>query len=442
MTRPYSPGFGLCVCSTVGRSRRRIRHSSAAARRSDHGLQPRVDAASGTWRTPRCSIAATNGPGALIPMASPPAATTASSCASRSSARLMSTVVRWATRSGRAGSAGGGSAVRARRTPSSSRPGAWSTPSPRRTMPTVRARMRTSRASDAWSTYQTSMASRSSHPRRVAPVHLGPAGDARPDLQPAGLGVVVPGQVRHRQRPRPDERHVAAHHVERASAARRGSSPAGTGRPGSGAPTSCCGPASSGRAGRIVRNLTSSNGRPPRPLRAWRNSTGGPSRIRTTTAIASEQRRGDHEQRGGDDDVDRPLHHDRDPTARRAATTSTTSRGDGDRRGDRDRVGCVPRCGRRRRRSRPAARPTRPAGRGWARSPAADQGGTTSTGRRRGGRASPARRPAPVRRPARRAPPPRPARRRGRRPAPSWHAPGAASDASTSTTSTAATPTT
>ena len=51
-TRPYSPGFGLCVCSTVGRSRRRIRHSSPAARRSDHGFQPRVDAASGTCRTP------------------------------------------------------------------------------------------------------------------------------------------------------------------------------------------------------------------------------------------------------------------------------------------------------------------------------------------------------------------------------------------------------
>ena len=42
-TRPYRPGFGLWVCSTVGRSRRSTRHSSAAARTSADGLQPRVD---------------------------------------------------------------------------------------------------------------------------------------------------------------------------------------------------------------------------------------------------------------------------------------------------------------------------------------------------------------------------------------------------------------
>ncbi len=92
-TRPYTPGLGLCVCSTVGRSRRKIRHSSVAARTSAHGFQSRVDAASVTCRTPCRSIAVTNGPGALIPIASPPAATTASSWAPRSSARLMSTVV-------------------------------------------------------------------------------------------------------------------------------------------------------------------------------------------------------------------------------------------------------------------------------------------------------------------------------------------------------------
>ena len=88
---------------------------------------------------------------------------------------------------------------------------------------------------------------------------------------------------------------------------------------------SCCGPTSSGRAGRIVRNLTSSNGRPPRPLRAWWNSTGRTVDDPHRDGDRREQRRGDHQQRGRDDDVDRPLHHDRGPTARRAATTSTTS---------------------------------------------------------------------------------------------------------------------
>ena len=42
-------------------------------------------------------------------------------------------------------------------------------------------------------------------PRRVAPVDLGPPGDARADLQPASLGVVVPSEVHHRQRSGPDE---------------------------------------------------------------------------------------------------------------------------------------------------------------------------------------------------------------------------------------------
>ena len=50
--------------------------------------------------------------------------------------------------------------------------------------------------------------------RRVATVHLGPPGDAGPDLQPAGLGVVVPREVRHRKGPGADEGHVAAHHVD------------------------------------------------------------------------------------------------------------------------------------------------------------------------------------------------------------------------------------
>ena len=50
--------------------------------------------------------------------------------------------------------------------------------------------------------------------RRVAPVHLCPAGDARPNLQAAGLPVAVAGEVLHRQRPRADEAHLAGHHVD------------------------------------------------------------------------------------------------------------------------------------------------------------------------------------------------------------------------------------
>ena len=160
-TRPYSPGFGLCVCSTVGRSRRRIRHSSRAARRSDHGFQPRVDAASGTWRTPRCSIVGDE----RARRADPDGLTAGGDdgVELRSEEQRQAHVDRRQV----------GDAQRPRRQrrlgvpgPRNSvivTPGAWSMPSPRRTMPTVRARMRASRASDAWSTYQTSRASRSSH---------------------------------------------------------------------------------------------------------------------------------------------------------------------------------------------------------------------------------------------------------------------------------------
>src|SRR5690348_17575331 len=44
----------------------------------------------------------------------------------------------------------------------------------------------------------------------------------------------------------------------------------------------------------IVRNLTSVNGRPPRPARAWRNSTGRPSPTATACAVAAMSRSEEH----------------------------------------------------------------------------------------------------------------------------------------------------
>ena len=251
-TRPYSPGFGLCVCSTVGRSRRRIRHSSVAARRSDHGLQPRVDAASGTCRTPRRSIAGDE----------------------RS---------RRADPDGLASGGDDGVELRAeqQREAHVDRRQVSDAQRPRRQR---RARLGSRPEElghrDAGGVVDAVAAQHHAHgagedadvegercvvhvpdvhgqpvvpPRRVAPVHLGPAGDARPDLQPAGLGVVVPGEVRHRQGPRPDERHLAAHHVEQRRQlveARRPQEPADPGqrapcraadRPRRGEPVASCG---------------------------------------------------------------------------------------------------------------------------------------------------------------------------------------------------------
>ena len=227
----------------------------------------------------------------------------------------MSTVVRWATRNGRSGkppplrSPGPTNSVIVT-------PGAWSTPLPRRTMPTVRARMRASRASDAWSTYQTSMASRSSQPVVLRPFTWAHPVMPGPDLQPAGLGVVVPRRyVTGRGRGPTRAMSPRTTWTSVGSSSRlvaRSTRPMRVRRA-----ASCCGPSSSDAAGRIVRNLTSSNGRPPRPLRAWRNSTGGPSTIRIATAIAASSGAVTDEQRGRDDDVERPLHHD--ARSRRAA---------------------------------------------------------------------------------------------------------------------------
>ncbi len=47
----------------------------------------------------------------------------------------------------------------------------------------------------------------------VAPVHLGPAGEAGPDGVAAVLGGRVAADVRHRQGPGPDEAHLASEHV-------------------------------------------------------------------------------------------------------------------------------------------------------------------------------------------------------------------------------------
>ena len=79
--------------------------------------------------------------------------------------------------------------------------------------PPCEATIRRSSHNDRCSTYQTSRAKRSSQPSVVAPVHLGPAGEAGPHRVAAVLGRRVAADVRHRQGPGPDEAHLAPQHV-------------------------------------------------------------------------------------------------------------------------------------------------------------------------------------------------------------------------------------
>ncbi len=181
-----------------------------------------------------------------------------------------------------------------------------------------------SRARDAWSTYQTSMASRSSHPVVLRPLTWAQPVMPGPHLQPAGLDVVVPREVGHRQRPRSDEGHVTAHDVDERRQlveARRSQQPAHAGHP-----RHVVLRTDLVRASRSHRAELDELERP-----ATATASGLVEQHRWTVedphrkSDRRDQRRSDHQQRGGDDEVDRPLHHDRDPTARRAAATSTAS---------------------------------------------------------------------------------------------------------------------
>ena len=66
----------------------------------------------------------------------------------------------------------------------------------------------------ACSTYQTSSSIRSGHGSAAPAVHLGPAGDARQDLEPAALVLGVLLDLVAQRRPRADEAHVAPQHVD------------------------------------------------------------------------------------------------------------------------------------------------------------------------------------------------------------------------------------
>ena len=97
-TRPYRPGFGLCVCSTSTCSRRRMRQSSRAARTSAAGSIARVDDASRDVADPLAPRARpTHGPGALMPIGDPAEIADRAELRERRKRRLMSTVVRCAT---------------------------------------------------------------------------------------------------------------------------------------------------------------------------------------------------------------------------------------------------------------------------------------------------------------------------------------------------------
>src|SRR5262249_11846946 len=69
-SRPYTPGFGLCVCTIVGCSCRNRRINSNIAAASRCGAIERVECASGTCWMPLASSVATNGPGADTPITS------------------------------------------------------------------------------------------------------------------------------------------------------------------------------------------------------------------------------------------------------------------------------------------------------------------------------------------------------------------------------------
>ena len=79
---------------------------------------------------------------------------------------------------------------------------------------TVFARMRRSSDSERCSTYQTSSSMRSGHGQRGAALDLGPAGDARPHLEPAPLALGVAVDLLLHGRARADDRHLALEHVD------------------------------------------------------------------------------------------------------------------------------------------------------------------------------------------------------------------------------------
>ena len=359
-TRPYSPGFGLCVCSTVGRSRRRIRHSSRAGAE----VGPRVPAAC------RCDErdvphAAPLDLGDERPRrADPDGLTTGGDdrVELRPEEQRQAHVDRRQV----------GDAQRPRRPRPAASPGPVEL-GHRDARGVVDAVAAEDHADGAGEDADVEAERRvvdvpdvEGQPfvprRRVATVHLGPAGDARPHLQPAGLRVVVAVEV---ARP-------AAAAARRAPSrrARRGRASGSSSRlvDRRNRPTrvrrsaSCCGPASSG-ARRSHRAELDELERPaaataPSLAEQHRRAVDDPH----DDGDRRQQRGGDDEQRGGDDDVDRPLHHDRDPTARRVADDEHDERGDGQRGRLDDRVTARARCGRRRRRSRPAAPPAPPAG--------------------------------------------------------------------------------
>ena len=126
-------------------------------------------------------------------------------------------------------------------------------------------------------------------PDGVAPVDLGPPGDAGTDLQPSPLAVVVALDVPNGQRTRSDHRHVATRTLTSDGSSsmlvERSNRPSGVIR----AP-SASGAVSPGRIGRIERSLSSSIGTPSRPAgRAGR----GPAGLRCLMAIAATRMTGD-----------------------------------------------------------------------------------------------------------------------------------------------------
>ena len=68
--RPSMPGFGLCVCTMSGRSRRSSTSSCQNARTSCNGFVLRVNAGTATWRMPIAVRFATCGPAADMPTTS------------------------------------------------------------------------------------------------------------------------------------------------------------------------------------------------------------------------------------------------------------------------------------------------------------------------------------------------------------------------------------
>ena len=84
---------------------------------------------------------------------------------------------------------------------------------PRKSASGVRRRMWRSTRGERCSTYQTSSSIRSAHGQLRAAVHLRPAGEPRPDVEPVALVLVVLVDLVAQRRARPDDAHVAAQDV-------------------------------------------------------------------------------------------------------------------------------------------------------------------------------------------------------------------------------------